>query len=78
MNLDPNVRKKLLEESRAPFLGVRRLLWGALLASAACGLIIMLLRSLFGESVPLSDIGVQLFALVLFGSLIYVDRSRAG
>tara|TARA_B100001250_G_C19440638_1_gene631627 strand:+ start:29 stop:265 length:237 start_codon:yes stop_codon:yes gene_type:complete len=76
LNLDPKVRQKLLKESRTPFLGFRRLIWGALLGSAVLGLIIMFTRILAGEYVPLSDLGVQFFALILFGGLIFVDRSR--
>lgn len=74
LNLDPKVRQKLLKESRAPFLGIRRLLWGALLGSAGVGLLIMLSRTLMGESVPFSDFAVQIFALVIFSILIYFDR----
>ncbi len=77
MNLDPKVRQKLLKESKTPFLGVRRLIWGALLGSALLGLIIMLSRTLGGENVPLSDFGIQLLALFLFSGLIYFDRSRS-
>ena len=76
MTLDPKVRQKLLKESKAPFLGVRRLLWSALFGSAIIGLLIMLIRFLSGNIVPLSDIGVQFFALLLFGGLIIVDRNK--
>ena len=76
MDLDPNVRQKLLKESQAPFLGVRRLLWGVLFGSAMIGLLIMLIRLISGNIVPLSDIGVQSFALLLFGGLIIIDRNK--
>ncbi len=76
MNLDPKVRQKLLKESKTPFLGLRRLIWAALLGSASLGLIIMLTRVFGGETVPLSDFGVQAVALFLFGGLIYFDRSE--
>ena len=76
MNLDPNVRQKLLKESQAPFLGVRRLLWGVLFGSAMIGLLIMFIRLISGNIVPLSDIGIQAFALLLFGGLILIDRNK--
>ena len=40
--IDPELKKKLLKESQAPFKGLRRLLWIAFTGSAFLGLFIML------------------------------------
>jgi len=40
--IDPELKKKLLKESQAPFKGLRRILWIALSGSAFLGLLIML------------------------------------
>ena len=76
MNLDTKVREKLLKESKTPFLGFRRLIWGALLASATVGLLIMLTKALSGGNLILGDIGIQLLAILIFGGLIFFDRNR--
>ena len=37
-NLDPNVRARLLKETKNPYRGLRRAVWIALFGSAALGL----------------------------------------
>ncbi len=74
--LPPELRKRLLNESRHPFGGLRRLLWGALFGSAFIGFLIMATRSITGESVLLSDLGIQVGALALFGGLLFLDRKK--
>ncbi|AAQ00694.1 MULTISPECIES: DUF3493 domain-containing protein [Prochlorococcus] len=76
MNLDPNIREKLLQESRNPFRGIRRVLWLALSASAGIGLLIMGIRSFAGENVLKNDLIIQITAFVLFASLVLIDRSK--
>ncbi|MDP6852302.1 MAG: photosystem II assembly family protein [Prochlorococcaceae cyanobacterium ETNP1_MAG_8] len=49
MNLDPKIRKKLLQESKTPFRGLRRVVWVALSASAGMGLLIMGIRFASGK-----------------------------
>ena len=40
--IDPELKKKLLRESQAPYKGLRRILWIAFSGSAFLGLLIML------------------------------------
>ncbi len=75
--LEPNLRKKLLEETQNPLFGPRRVLWFILFGSASLGLLIMLARLGTGDIVPLSDIAVQLGAFSIFGSLIWFDRKKS-
>tara|TARA_Y100001968_G_scaffold254382_1_gene240274 strand:+ start:5360 stop:5623 length:264 start_codon:yes stop_codon:yes gene_type:complete len=75
-NLDPNLREKLLKETRNPLFGPRRVLWFVLFGSASVGLLIMLSRALTGDIVPFSDLSVQLAAFFIFGSLIWFDRKK--
>ena len=72
--LNPELRERLLEESRNPFRGIRRLIWIALFGSAAIGFFVMTSRIASGESVELSDVVIQVSALSLFGILLWKDR----
>ncbi|MBE67008.1 MAG: hypothetical protein CL864_00860 [Cyanobium sp. SAT1300] len=74
--LDPAMRERLLKESLTPWRGLRRLVWGALFASAGLGLFTMLFRASAGNAVELSDFGIQAGALTLFFALLYFDRTR--
>ena len=76
MNLDPKLREKLLNESRNPFKGIRRVIWIALTASAGVGLLIMGLRYSAGENVLFNDFGIQLIAFLIFLTLCILDRSK--
>ncbi len=74
--LNSELRERLLRESRNPLLGLRRLLWVALCGSAFLGLFVMGFRALSGDIVPVKDASLQLFALLLFGWLLWKDRGR--
>lgn len=73
--LDPALKARLLQEAKTPWRGLRRGLWLAFTASAAVGLATMAMRASVGDAVPLSDLGIQLGALVLFGGLLWRDRN---
>ena len=77
VNLDPKIRKKLLQESRNPFRGLRRIIWIALSASAGMGLLIMGIRSISGEIVPMNDVAIQLIAFFAFSTFIFLDRNKS-
>ncbi|MXW40590.1 MAG: DUF3493 domain-containing protein [Synechococcus sp. SB0668_bin_15] len=74
-SLDPQLKAKLQKELRTPWQSLRRALWIALEASAALGLVIMALRLVGGEAVRLNDVLIQVGAVVLFGYLLWKDRS---
>ena len=78
MNLDPQVRQKLLQESRKPFQGIRRIAWLLLFASAGLGLFIMLFRLSTSEVISRGDISIQLGAFLIFGTLVFFDRDTVG
>ena len=73
--LDPAWKARLLQEARTPWRGLRRGLWLAFTASAAVGLATMAMRASVGEGVAISDLGIQIGALVLFGGLLWRDRN---
>ncbi len=75
-NLDPQLREKLLNETKNPLAGPRRFLWIVLFASACLGLLIMTTRWASGEVVLLSDFAIQIGAFLFFGGLIYFDRKK--
>ncbi|WP_320663789.1 DUF3493 domain-containing protein [Prochlorococcus sp. MIT 1223] len=72
--IDPQLREKLLKETRNPFYGPRRILWFIFFAAATLGLFIMLSRVIAGEVVSTNDFGIQAGAFLLFGSLLLFDR----
>ena len=74
--LDPQLRERLLAESRTPWRGLRRALWLALFASAGVGLATMAMRGASGEVVPSSDWLIQLTACIVCGGLLWLDRQR--
>ncbi|MFL0769376.1 MAG: DUF3493 domain-containing protein [Prochlorococcus sp.] len=74
--LDPELRKRLIRESLTPWRGLRRTLWVALFASAGLGLFAMSFRASAGNVVLLSDLGIQIGALILFAFLLWFDRDR--
>ncbi|MEB3326905.1 MAG: DUF3493 domain-containing protein [Synechococcus sp.] len=76
--IDPALRARLLQEARTPWRGLRRGLWLALTASAAVGLAAMAMRGASGAEVASIDLLIQLCALVVFGSLLWLDRNRTG
>jgi len=76
--LDPQLRRRLLQEAKTPWRGLRRGLWLALTASGALGLAVMALRLSSGESIAPSDLLIQIAAVVVFGGLLWFDRHRGG
>ena len=74
--MDPNLRARLLKETKNPYRGLRRAVWIALFGSAALGLFIMLTNIIAGDSVSLNDLGIQTSALVILGFLLFKDRTK--
>ena len=74
--IDPELKKKLLKESQAPFKGLRRILWIAFSGSAFLGLLIMLSKIATGSEIQLNNILIQLAACILFPSLLFFDKTK--
>ncbi len=75
-NLDPNLRARLLKETKNPYRGLRRAVWIALFGSAALGLFIMVTNIIAGDNVSINDLAIQTSALVILGFLLFKDRSK--
>ena len=74
--MDPNLRARLLKESKNPYRGLRRAVWIALFGSAALGLLIMLTNMLAGDKVSINDLAIQTSALLILGFLLLKDRNK--
>ena len=74
--IDPELKKKLLKETQAPFKGLRRILWIAFSGSAFLGLLIMLSSIVTGNEVQQTNLLIQLGACVIFPSLLFLDRNK--
>ena len=74
--IDPELKKKLLKETQAPFKGLRRILWIAFSGSAFLGLIIMLSRIAGGNEFQQNNLLIQLGACVMFPALLFFDRNK--
>ena len=74
--IDPKLKKKLLQESQAPFKGLRRILWIAFSGSAILGLLIMLSKIASGSELQQNNLLIQLFACILFPTLLFLERNR--
>ena len=74
--IDPELKKKLLQESQAPFKGLRRILWIAFSGSAFLGLLIMLSNIARGGELQLNNILIQLGACILFPTLLFFDKHK--
>ena len=74
--MDPNLRARLLRESKNPFRGLRRAVWIALFGSAALGFLIMLTNIIAGERVSLNDLAIQTSALLILGIILFKDRTN--
>ena len=74
--IDPELKKKLLKESQAPFNGLRRILWIAFSGSAFLGLLIMLLNISNGSELQENNLLIQLGACILFPTLLFLDRNK--
>ena len=74
--IDPKLKKKLLQESQAPFKGLRRILWIAFSGSAILGLLIMLSKIASGSELQQNNLLIQLVACILFPTLLIIDRDK--
>ena len=74
--IDPELKKKLLRESQAPFKGLRRILWIAFTGSAYLGLLIMFSKIASGSELQLNNLLIQLAACLLFPTLLFFDRNK--
>ena len=74
--MDPNLRARLLKESKNPYRGLRRAIWIALFGSAALGFFIMVTNIIAGDSVPINDLAIQTTALLILAFILYKDRSK--
>ena len=74
--LDPELKKKLLMETQAPFKGLRRILWIAFSGSAFLGLLIMLSKVVNGDELQQNNIFIQLGACIIFPTLLFFDRNK--
>ncbi len=74
--IDPELKKKLLKETQAPFKGLRRILWTAFSGSAFLGLLIMLSRISSGTELQLKNLIIQLGACLIFSTLLFIDKYK--
>ena len=74
--IDPELKKKLLEESQAPFRGLRKLLWIAFSGSAFLGLFIMLSKIASGNEIQQNNLLIQIGACTLFPFLLFLERNK--
>ena len=74
--MDPNLRARLLKESKNPYRGLRRAVWIALFGSAALGFFIMFTNIIAGDIVSVNDLVIQTSALLILGFLLYKDRNK--
>ena len=74
--IDPKLKKKLLNETQAPFKGLRRILWIAFSGSGFLGLLIMLSKIASGSEFQLNNLLIQLGACILFPTLLFLDRNK--
>ena len=74
--IDPELKKKLLKETQAPFKGLRRILWIAFSGSAFLGLLIMLSRIGVGNEIEQNNLFIQIGACTLFPLLFFLDRNK--
>ena len=74
--IDPELKKKLLKESQAPFIGLRRVLWIVFTGSAFLGLLIMLSKIAVGDEIQQNNLLIQIGACILFSFLLFLDRSK--
>ena len=74
--IDPKLKKKLLEESQAPFKGLRKTLWVAFTGSAFLGLFIMLSKIASGGELQQNNLLIQIGACLLFPLLLFLERKK--
>ena len=74
--IDPELKRKLLKESQAPFKGLRKILWIAFGGSAFLGLLIMLAKIANGTELQQNNLFIQLAACVIFPTLLFLERNK--
>ena len=74
--IDPELKKKLLKESQAPFKGLRKILWIVFSGSAFLGLFIMLSKIASGSELQQNNLLIQIVACILFPTLLFLDRDK--
>ena len=74
--IDPELKKKLLKESQAPFKGLRRVFWLAFTGSSFLGLFIMIAKIAGGNQVQQNNLLIQLGACALFSFLLFFERKK--
>ena len=74
--IDPELKKKLLKESQAPYKGLRKILWIAFSGSAFLGLLIMLSKIASGSELQQNNLLIQLIACILFPTLLFLDGKK--
>ena len=74
--IDPKLKKKLIEESQAPFKGLRKIFLIAFTASAFLGLFIMLSKIASGSELQQNNLLIQIGACIVFPTLLFLDRNK--
>ena len=74
--IDPELKKKLLKETKTPFKGLRRIFLIAFSGSAFLGLLIMLSKIASGSDLQVNNLLIQVAACILFPTLLFLDRSK--
>ena len=74
--IDPELKKKLLQESKAPFKGLRKVLWIAFTGSAFLGLFIMLSKIASGNQIQQNNLLIQIGACALFPFLYFLESNK--
>jgi len=74
--IDPELKKKLLKETNAPFKGLRRILWITFSGSAFLGLLIMISKIASGSQLQQNNLLIQFGACILFPTLLFFDRNK--
>ena len=75
--IDPELKKKLLKESKSPFKGLRRVLWMTFTGSAFLGLFIMISKIAEGNEFQQNNFLIQIGACILFPLLLFLDKNKA-
>ena len=74
--IDPELKKKLLKESQAPYKGLRKVLWITFTGSAFLGLFIMVSKIASGNEIQQNNLLIQLGACVFFPFLLFLERNK--
>ena len=74
--IDPELKKRLLKETKTPYKGLRRTLWIAFSGSAYLGLLIMLSKIASGSELQQNNLFIQLGACIVFPALLFFDKNK--